>query len=208
MVLILGGRVLVVAGKLLVSGRVFEVDDCARPIAVVLRLLGRKPGQPLGVVRPAIFDLLELGQVHEPFEIEDHARQVECRLVARIEVLVRSAIRDLDRAALVPVETLAVDDAEPLAIEDVHRLFAMAVFTRVPAGGDLGFQHVAAHGREAEIVRDHQLDSGVLAGAHPWNFAVARDVLASLKALLDLVVGRQPIVVKRAHSVPPTALPI
>jgi len=172
--------VLVLVGGQVVVGvdlrrRLLDVDH--RPIAVrvVLGSLGRNVGQYARIGRATVLEVLDRGQVKVLFEVEDHPRQVQRRLVAGVEVLVHGAVGHLNRAVLVPVEALAVDHAEALAAQDVDRLLAVAVLAGVPADGDFGLEDVTAHRREALALRDHQLNAGVLPRADPGDLTILRD---------------------------------
>jgi len=195
-----GDLALVVQAR--IGGGVLQVDDRPVAVRVVLGVLGREGGQHGRIVGAAVVVLDHRGQAHELLEVEDHRRQVLGRFRPRVEVLVHRPVGDLERAARVPVEALAVDDAEALARQDVDRLLAVGMPAGVPADGDLALEHVAAHGRVAQLVGDHQLDPGVLAGPNPWDVPVTGDEHCPPHLLVDLVPGRQPLVVERAHGSP------
>jgi len=172
------------------------VDDRAGAVRIILRSFLRRGGDHGRIIRPAGFDLFDAGDAHEPFEIEGHAVQDQHRHIAGVEMLVLGPERDLQRAAFVPVEALAIDDAEAFAFEDVHRLFAMPMLAGVPPNRNFRLQHVAAHGRETELVRDHELDFRIMGGRHPGNVLVACHQAGGFEFVLDLVGGLQPFVVE------------
>ena len=160
------------------------MDDRPRAVGIIFTARSGLRREHGVIVRSAGLDLFEPRDTHEALEVERHRRYGEHGDAAGVEMLMLGPERNLQRAALVPVEALSGDDAEAFARENVHRLFTVAMLPRMPAHRNLALEHVAAHRREAQRVRHHEFDLGILRRAHPRN----------------VILRLQPLVVEGLHS--------
>src|SRR5262249_15081368 len=152
------------------------------------------------IIRAAVFSLLNRTELDEHFQRQAHCRKILCGFIPSIEVLVLGTVRNLNSAAGVPIEALSINNTESLAPKDVNGFFAVNMFPRVPADRNLCFQDTTTHSGETKLVRDHELDLGILPRPNPRNIPIMGYHRRATKLFLNALACSQPFIVKSPHS--------